>query len=193
MAGQNDFLPFAIGGGANVISQADYAVLAALSTGFVSGTAVSEQLNKVWRQSATMSCVVAAFIISQLPTADVLDNGDPAAIVALLAAAIQQAAITGPAPVVVTDGADFATDPAVNYYAFNRTTGLVALQTITLDAGIPLGTGVKFQDVKGNAQANKIKIVPPSGSIAGLPFFTMNEDRQTTTITPVAVGIYGVE
>lgn len=61
----NDFQKFATGGGANVISQATYLALSALGTGFLSGLAVSAQLNKVWRQSSIISCMVAQFIVDQ--------------------------------------------------------------------------------------------------------------------------------
>ena len=53
----NDFLSFAGAVGANVISQADYASLPAQETGFQAGTAISGQLNKVWRQSSIMAAM----------------------------------------------------------------------------------------------------------------------------------------
>jgi len=58
----NDFLPFAYAGGANVVSQATYAGLSVLSTGYQSGVATSAQLNKTWRQSSIMAAVLAQFI-----------------------------------------------------------------------------------------------------------------------------------
>ncbi|WP_051988465.1 hypothetical protein [Bosea sp. UNC402CLCol] len=71
----NEFLPFAATGGANVISQADYAALAARLAGFVNGIALPEQANKAWRQSAAMAAMIGQFTAdrSQL---DALDNGD---------------------------------------------------------------------------------------------------------------------
>lgn len=63
MANTSDFLPFAVGSGANVLSQGDYAALTAvLANGFQAGTAISAQLNKVWRQSSIMSAVIGQFI-----------------------------------------------------------------------------------------------------------------------------------
>lgn len=59
---------------ANVISQATYAALAALTTGFTSGTALSAQLNKVWRQSNFMASGFAAWMVDQ--SVSVLDDGD---------------------------------------------------------------------------------------------------------------------
>jgi hypothetical protein len=68
MAGTNDFLVFAGAGGANVVSQATYAALAALGPGFSSGEAFSNQCNKVWRQGSE-----AAYVLGQL-SADVTGN-----------------------------------------------------------------------------------------------------------------------
>lgn len=79
----NDFLPFATGGGANVISQPDYAALPALPTGFQSGVAKSQQLNKVWRQSSIMAAVLAQFISDQTGQ-DALDDGTIATLLANL-------------------------------------------------------------------------------------------------------------
>ena len=59
----NDFLPFAVGSGANVLSQSAYAALAALGPGFSSGVAQSAACNKAWRQSSIMGAVVAQMIV----------------------------------------------------------------------------------------------------------------------------------
>lgn len=79
----NNFKSFGIGAGANVISQSDYEALAALLTGFQSGKASSAQINKAIRQSTVMAYVLAQFI-SDSAAVDVLDNGNPAAILANL-------------------------------------------------------------------------------------------------------------
>jgi hypothetical protein len=83
----NNFLPFAGGAGANVMIQADYAALAARTTGFVSGTANSAQLNKVWRQSSLIAAAVAQ-VISDNANVDVLDDGTIATIVTNLKKAV---------------------------------------------------------------------------------------------------------
>lgn len=82
----NNFLPFGGAAGANVLTQADYAALAARTAGFSSGTANSAQLNKVWRQSSIISAAVAQ-MISDNTGLDVLDDGTTATIVANLKAA----------------------------------------------------------------------------------------------------------
>lgn len=72
----NDFLPFANAGNANVLSQADYLALSSVrNSGFLSGTARSNQLNKVWRQSSAIASMVAAFTVT-CTQRDLLDNGN---------------------------------------------------------------------------------------------------------------------
>lgn len=72
----NDFLPFANAGNANVLSQADYLALANVrASGFLSGTARSPQLNKVWRQSSAIASMIAAFTVASTQR-DLLDNGN---------------------------------------------------------------------------------------------------------------------
>ena len=83
----NNFKPFAIASGANVISQADYEALSALAAGFQAGKASSAQINKAIRQSTVMAYVLAQFI-SDSASVDVLDNGVPATILANLKAGL---------------------------------------------------------------------------------------------------------
>jgi hypothetical protein len=71
----NQFLPFATGGGANVIDQATYTALAARLAGFVDGIAEPTEVNKVWRQSAFMAAMIGQFI-SDHALLDALDDGD---------------------------------------------------------------------------------------------------------------------
>ena len=87
MAIENDFLPFAAAGGANVITQAQYAALAALASGFVSGEVLSAQLNKVLRQQSIMSAVLAQFIVDATGQT-AIDDGTTATLIANLQRAI---------------------------------------------------------------------------------------------------------
>ena len=84
---QNDFLPFAIAVGANVLDQADYSTLPALSTGFQSGLASSQQINKAIRQATVMAAVLGQWIADTTGN-DVLDNGDTSALVSYLGQAV---------------------------------------------------------------------------------------------------------
>ncbi|MDN7413487.1 hypothetical protein QZM42_33720 [Burkholderia vietnamiensis] len=94
----NNFKPFAAAAGANVMAQADYEALAALLTGFQSGTAQSVQLNKVWRQSSIMAAVLGQFIVD-LTGQDAVDDGTTATLLANLKMAVQaqSAAVVGQA------------------------------------------------------------------------------------------------
>lgn len=84
----NDFKPFAIGVGANVITQAEYETLVTiLANGFTAGTADSNKLNKVWRQSAIMSAVLAQLIVDQTAQ-DAIDDGSTVTLLANLKAAV---------------------------------------------------------------------------------------------------------
>ncbi|MEY0576992.1 hypothetical protein [Providencia manganoxydans] len=86
---KNEFLPFGIAEGANVLSNQEYERLAARFNGFVSGVAKSKELNTVWRQSSVMSSSLAQFIVDS-DNKDLLDNGDIASIKTRLVAAIKQ-------------------------------------------------------------------------------------------------------
>jgi hypothetical protein len=74
MPGVNQFLPFATGASANVLAPAVYASLPVISTGFVDGIAVTEQLNTVWRQSSFIAAAVAQIVANG--GLDALDDGD---------------------------------------------------------------------------------------------------------------------
>lgn len=84
---KNDFKAFATGENANVLTQTEYEELAALSGGFSSGIARSEQLNKVWRQASTIAAVVSSFMADKSGD-DVLDEGDISALQATLVKAL---------------------------------------------------------------------------------------------------------
>ncbi|WP_250538167.1 MULTISPECIES: hypothetical protein [unclassified Caballeronia] len=79
----NDFLPFAVGGSANVLSQSAYAALSAIANGYSSGVAQSAALNKTWRQSSIMAAVLAQFIADETGVNSV-DDGTTATLLANL-------------------------------------------------------------------------------------------------------------
>lgn len=79
----NDFLPFATGGAANVLTQAQWAALGALLNGFQSGIADSKSINKAFRQSSIMATVLAQFISDQTG-ANSVDDGTTATLLANL-------------------------------------------------------------------------------------------------------------
>lgn len=71
----NDFLPFGVAGGANVLTQANYNALVARSSGFTSGIARADELNKVWRQASVASYVFGQFI-ADIGARDALDDSN---------------------------------------------------------------------------------------------------------------------
>ncbi|WP_323859596.1 phage tail protein [Xenorhabdus szentirmaii] len=72
---KNEFLPFGLADGANVLSNDEYGKLAARTNGFSSGVAKSPELNKAWRQASVIASVVAQFI-AETTGSDVLDDGN---------------------------------------------------------------------------------------------------------------------
>ncbi|MCP9270135.1 phage tail protein [Xenorhabdus sp. XENO-1] len=76
---KNEFLPFGIADGANVLTNEEYGKLATRTNGFSSGVAKSQELNKVWRQASVIANVVAQFI-AETNNQDVLDDGNTAAL-----------------------------------------------------------------------------------------------------------------
>lgn len=71
----NEILPFATDGGANVLTQAEYAADTQRTSGNVPGVARSKLVNKAARQAAFVSAMVGQFVADQAG-ADVIDNGD---------------------------------------------------------------------------------------------------------------------
>ncbi|WP_244130877.1 hypothetical protein [Burkholderia pyrrocinia] len=147
MSIQNDFLPFATGPGANVVDQTTYAALAALTTGFVSGTSQSIQVNKVWRQSSIMSAVIAQFIVAQTGQAAV-DDGTTATLLSNFTKAVNAASKQR---VILTDTGSanaLAAANAVPMTALPTVSGVV--QTVTVKVA---NTGASTYSPDGLASA----------------------------------------
>lgn len=90
MAASNDFLPFAVGGNANVLTQAAYATRSELTNGVQSGQASSALYNKAQRQSSIMAAMIGQFIAT-LANASVVDDGTTTTILNNFISAIQYA------------------------------------------------------------------------------------------------------
>lgn len=71
----NEILTFAAGGGANILTQAEYASDAQRTSGNVPGVARSKLVNKAARQSSFVSAMIGQFIADQ-GGIDVVDDGD---------------------------------------------------------------------------------------------------------------------
>lgn len=70
-----DYLPVAVGGGANVDSQGNFNGSGYQLQGFTAGTAQSAQANKIWRQSSMIAAAVANLIMNELGI-NVNDDGN---------------------------------------------------------------------------------------------------------------------
>lgn len=118
----NDFIPFAVGGSANVISQATYAADTTLTQGgFTAGIATSAQLNKVWRQSSIMAAVIASFIVAETGQT-AIDDGTTATLLANFTSAVNAASKN---KIVLTDTG------TANAYTAANPVPLTALPTAT--------------------------------------------------------------
>ncbi|WP_244140916.1 hypothetical protein [Burkholderia vietnamiensis] len=132
MSVQNDFLAFAVGAGANVLGQADYAGSTTLAQGFVAGTASAKTMNKAIRQSSIMSAVLSQFIVNRT-SQPVIDDGTTATILANFIAAIESmiSAATAPAPgdIKIWAGAvaDIPTRFGPGWYLANGANGTINL------------------------------------------------------------------
>lgn len=154
----NDFLVFAGGAGANVLSQTDWAALTARTSGFSSGVAQSAQLNKAWRQSSIMAAVLAQFI-SDRTGLDVLDDGTTATILANLKASA--AAVNGDATKTFSVAAASAAAHATRYdqvfgvgQTLQSVTGSRALNTNYTNTGSkPIYIGVQVNLAVGQGFA----------------------------------------
>ncbi|MEK9496683.1 phage tail protein [Photorhabdus sp. P32] len=86
---KNDFKAFSINNNANVVSQERYEESRSLKTGFPPDNITVHLLNKVLRQSSTITSVLANFIATYSGN-DVLDNGDIVKLTAQLNGALEQ-------------------------------------------------------------------------------------------------------
>ena len=191
---EQDFLPFGIGAGANVIDQATYA--AAQSTGFVAvgfaaGLAQSAQVNKVWRQATVMAYVMGQFISDLLVSQDVLDNADTATLLAQFKSAVLAQSGGSSTPLIITASVDLALNATQTEVALNRTVSPVAFNLTLPD--IAVGRSCTVTDIVGNLSTAKVKIFPPAGTISTKANFTMNEDLQSCTFTRYSNLLWGVK
>ena len=89
MSFSNDFKPFAIAAGANVLSPSTWAADPALSVGFQVGIASSTKANTAIRQASFVSAMIAQFTADNGPS-NVQDNGNLSALEAQFEAALLQ-------------------------------------------------------------------------------------------------------
>lgn len=146
MAGTNEFLPFGLADGADVITQSAYSALAARTAGFSTGTAVSGQLNKVWRQSAFVASAIAQIIANNNVNAP--DDGNQSTFVTnLLAALFASPAMTGSPTAPTQTAADNSTNLATTAFiatalaSYTTTAALTTLLAAKAPLASPILTG----------------------------------------------------
>lgn len=128
MSVENDFIAFAVGEDANVLSQSAYAANTSLTqNGFSAGIAPSAQLNKVWRQSSIMAAVIAQFIVQRTGQA-AIDDGTTATLLANLLASA--AALNGDATQTFNVSPAVSTNEAVNLGQFTSSLGANGYQKL---------------------------------------------------------------
>ncbi|WP_256125247.1 phage tail protein [Photorhabdus luminescens] len=93
MSQRNDFKAFSISNNANVVSQEGYEESRSLKTGFPPDDITVHLLNKVLRQSSTITSVLANFIATYSGN-DVLDDGDLVKLATQLSRALEQKIVT---------------------------------------------------------------------------------------------------
>lgn len=185
-----DYLPFANSGGANVIDQASYGAAPWLPSGFSAGIAVAEQLNKVWRQSSVMSAAMANYISAKTGL-DVLDDGDVAALITKLTAAITAGSAVR-ASRIVTVSTALAVTLADYAVGLNRTVSPAATAA-TLPTGAVAGQEFVIDDLSKNAALFPITVTPPGGqNIAGDANFIMNVNKQCAVFRYYGSNIWSV-
>lgn len=87
MTGTNQFVPFAIATGANVLTPASYQALGPRQQGFQTGVLLAQHLNTTLRQPSVMAAMLGGFIADA--GFDALDNGDLDGLLTNYKAAIQ--------------------------------------------------------------------------------------------------------
>ncbi|OCA52813.1 tail fiber protein [Photorhabdus namnaonensis] len=126
MSTKNDFKAFSISNNANVISQERYEQDQSLKTGFPPENITTHLLNKVLRQSSTVSSVIADFIATQSGN-DVLDDGDIAKLTTQLNRALEQKITTKvPSASLTQQGVIQLTDQTGNSNTLAATQKLVS-------------------------------------------------------------------
>jgi len=151
MTVENDFLPFAVGAGANVLTQAQYAALSAVASGYSAGVAQSAAINKTLRQSSIMAAVLAQFIV-QRTGENVIDDGTTATILANLLASA--AALNGDSTKTFSVAPATASQHAVQLGQLESTASPLPLATSpstsanqAVNQGQVFGVGQSFTNV----------------------------------------------
>lgn len=193
MANEVDYVPWAIGGSANVYNAATYQALPTLSTGVEPGLADSKAANTTWRLASMMSSAVANFISQQL-NISVLDDGNLTNLISEFTSAVAVGSASKPGRIVTSSATlnMLTSDYAIG---LNRTTGLAAM-TINLPSGAAVNQEFAVFDLARNVSPTQYPatIVPPAGhSIAGLASVQLNVNGGCVILHYFGSNIWGVK
>ncbi|OMQ22257.1 gp53-like domain-containing protein [Serratia oryzae] len=124
---KNEFLPFGVNNGANVLSSDEWLALSARSSGFNTGVAKSKEINTALRQSSVITNAVAQFIADNSEQ-DVLDNGDAKTLQINLVNALTQFINKGYLPLtggILTGGLEVKSNTTATKYTIKDANGKV--------------------------------------------------------------------
>lgn len=136
----NNFLTWATGTNANVLTQTQYAALGNLTSGVVAGTASGQLYNKSVRQTSIIASMIAQFIVDRL-NVDAIDDGTIATLEANFILAVRSVFVIPPTGVVA---GTYGPTMTLAVQADGRITSLanVGLPTSGVSAGTYVGTTV---------------------------------------------------
>ena len=193
---ENDFLPFAIAVGANVMSQGAYAANAALGPGVSAGIADPTLYNKSIRQATFVAAAIATFIVNE--TGDnALDDGNLTEFVANFTAAIGDA-VAGNIPyasnaqALAGSSTVLAINPSTMAYVIGQKalllTGGTVAGAVTVNGAFVVQTGQSFTAVNAvlNASLGQMPALTFKSNLTG---GTANAADNTVASVQAALGI----
>lgn len=203
----NDFLPYAVGGSANVLTQSAYAGSATLlANGLQSGIVPSNQINKTLRQPSIIAAVIGQ-LIADVTGQNATDDGTTATLEANLARVILGAAAystdTGAANAYVLTLApvplSYNAGMSISFVAANANTGASTLNVngtgalaLTNDGATGLSPGQITAGMVVKAAFNGVgwqilnpHILTASSALAGVSRFGTNAEQLAGTLSTV--------
>lgn len=169
MPGTNQFLPFAVGAGANTLTPTAYAALTSLlSSGFLAGVAPSAQFNTALRQATTAAAGLAQFMANQGVNAN--DDGSASNFAAGVQSAVKASIPVGRIQVVGASVAANALtvtfDPTtLDFRSSTPTSGAVNSRSISAQISLTVPSGASLGTVNGQAARVAILAIDNAGTV----------------------------
>lgn len=169
MPGTNQFLPFAVGAGANTLTPTAYAALSSLlSSGFASGVANSAQFNTALRQATTAAAGLAQFVANQ--GINVNDDGSAsnfaAGVQSAVKASIPVGRIQAVGASVAANALTFTLDPTtIDFRSTTLTSGAVSSRSISAQLTLTVPAGASLGAVNGQAARLALVAIDNAGAV----------------------------